>query len=1687
MAESGSVFSRGGGGTNFEQSVQTAFLTSMIVKGNVPGIRDSCITEIALQSTRLGYQTDDLYIKCKSPIGFHRLLAQIKHEFSFTLKDMVFKDVIRQLWSDFNNVELFDIQYDKLLIIKGNLNKSEANNIISIINWAKSKSTCSDFILEIDRIKNKKETLNIFKTVIEEVDGNNISNEQLWDFCKCLELLAYDFGNHDSILYNHSLDIIKLTKDSNSRLTESEIWAQLLEFISLRNKDGGLFDLDYITQQPFYKNFQSSNIDFLSKVLEKLNRDSELILKQFSSEIQGFHINRHELEQQIVASTIENKITIVTGNPGVGKSAIVRDILNGELSASQLIVFRADQLNMPHLANVFSSIGVNDTMEDIVSSRLLHPQTIIYIDGLEKLLEGDSENAFKQLYKLSQEHSNIKILASSRRYAVDLINLKYGLDKSSSNYIGIGLLNDDELSLVTNRFPQLKPLLANQRIQSLLRSPKYIDYTLSLVLKDNSDYSNISLTKFKAKLWNYIVEDITNRQHGMPTRRGKAFLAIAVERAKNMSLFVEPANVDYEAIYSLENNNIIYKNGDEFQFSPSHDILEDWALIKYIQSNYNNNPNPQEFFFYIGNEPATRRAFRLWIEDSLIDQNESIITLIEKSIKNEEIEKYWNDEILIAIFRSDNCEFFFSKFASELLGANLDFLKRCIHIIRTTCKEGATDNPNRLMPVGSGWYHILSFISENISLLDDLRPLVSNLLGDIEYKIIWNKEDKPIPELPHIRDIIIYYINQAENQDKYWLSSSHFRTKSYEALLIILFEIVPTSKDYISGLIDRAYDFNQKDGDYNLVHFYEKVLVLCISGIYSRGVVQEFPDKICDIAWESWRYIKPKSTKSQLGFDIPIRQDINTSFGINDNLRKDFPSGIYKTPFWNMLWLHTYKAFDFILDFTNYCVENYSKSQYLVEEREIIQVEIKWKDRTITQIGSSALWRAYRGTGYAFPHIFHSLLVSLEKYLLDIASLKNERSRILLKEYFAYLLTHSRNVSISGILMSLCIAYPEEMEDCLLPLLSVKEFYEWEQQRALREIEALAVVDSDIYFAQEEMYKHNQLPHRRKYSDGLKGFIVDYQFNIRNLNKEIFELFDYLKNEEITDIYWKKTLTEIDIRNWKIGNYDKAIGGVPITPQYESDVQNLLESKKPDIDAMNLGASYSTWAYQKFKKEENVSNDFSNWEKSYSFFKNKETLNPYFDIPAATANIGLRDYKKNLSEEQIMWCVKILVGVLTILKEKSAVRYSIPNLDLSPMNWEPALRSFPDLLDLDIWTDEEKKELEILLFYCLVFPLSGGDKSHIIEDFREQLWLKHPNTAERLWRLLVSYSKFKKENKYYFDDFNQERLDLAKEKEYTYIYENIDVMLEIKNEELSFDTHYGDCLVTAVYLLPYDISEKLYKDYIYYFSSIFINALYGEFNLHEDFTRIQIEFKHQTTLGQHFSKLLIIQKSDFSNKILNHLLDVYHEKVDKDNLRNNEDMYKFILNTLEFVICNVDFFVHNTWTYRNYAKDEIIQNFWVLWSFLYERIGVNSNSHFSKLLFLDIESHGVTWDEKFKDWMPLESKEEYYKEIVLRLGASNIKPILNVFVSIGHNKLLPEGLNWLVEVLRTNPDKLPLMLCSKGERFVENIFHYYCLQIRNDKVLLKNYLWLLDNLIDLGSSSAYLVRENVITYKKVGA
>lgn len=1682
MSDKGSVFQKGGGGTNFEQSVHTAFLTTLIIRGNVPSIPSNEIIEVAFQTTNRGYETDDLLVIAKSAIGQHRLLVQIKHNLIFSEKNNTFHEVIEAFWKDFNNSSIFDQVKDKLLIVKSGLNKDERNHIKSLLNWANTHATEADFIAEVDRIKAKKVRLKIFRASLKKANGDaDPSDKELWEFLKCLDVLEYDFLNESSISETYFLNLIRLTRNNATSANEKEIWDSIYTYVSKLNKDGGSVTVESIQTQEIYKHFDASKIYPYYKSIDKLLSDSEVILKPLKSTIGDFRLPRESTYESIITSINDFDFTIVTGIPGVGKSAAVKTVLQRNYGNASVFVFRADQFNFPHLANVFASQGVQETLQDIFSCLSLIPEKVIVIDSLEKLLEGDPDNAFKQLLALLKEYSDIKIIATARRYSIDLIYQKFGIEPDGLGIIEVPPLNESELQTVEQEFSQLKSVLKNKKIKKLLESPKYLDFAVSALKKVNEDFTQISLKEFKEKLWSVLVKDAANRTDGYPAKREDAFLNIAVKRAREMKLFVKPAQVDEAAIDLLENDEIIFQENENRRYSPAHDILEDWALAKYVSATFEDNPAPKDLFTELGNEPAIRRAFRLWVEDELIDDRNTIIDLVRTTISDSTIERYWADELLTAIFKSDNCSSFFKEFEKDLLDDNAKLLNRCIHLVRTTCKESnlGDNNFSLLLPVGSGWEELMAFLNIHKSQLENIRLSITNMLLDWEYRLLFQKSVGEAEQL-QVKEIVIYYINQIEAGDEFWNEDSSKNQR--KGFISLLYNLSHISKPEIASLIERSFKAKGDRENWRLHSFYEKIIEKCLSGLDTHKLTREIPQLVVRTAWREWKLPIPEESpdrEDRLGILGGGRLRDDKCWGIRDK-HSFFPSGIYKTPFFNLLDAHPVIGLKFITEFINYAVDFYASAECNYKHK-ITQIELELNDGTIIkQWAAWELWAAYRGLSVTH-YAIESLLMSLEKYLLKTAERKTDVSREKLRFMFNYLLRNSNNIAITSVLASLSIASPEEVGDEMLPILRVREFYSWDLSRSTQEHSVLTPMDNNIPFAQKERSDSNQLPHRRKYMRGLSDFILNYQFNIGTLNKQIHQVFDKLKTQiPMDDVIWKKVLTEMDIRNHKVGEYDEQLGGFPIQPEYDTEVTEFMSSNEESFKAESISLNYSGLLKKAFEGVEPIT--FVIWKQCFHQYSNQDQINPLYDRPVTLAVIGLRDFQKDLKKKQKSWCLSTITqAIITILNDECNRNYDL-NRSINLMEKEIAISSYHFLFD-HISDKSEKTNLIAMMIYMLFAPFAEHEVDKMIEYIRNVFFKRQPDIGKRIWVGLIKYAQFSKSNPYYYDHHNQEELKAVKAKEQNFISELASTDdLNLSIYEIDLKNHHGYYLARAFAITPYDINESVFAEFVKHFIPLLIEDL----KLKEDYSynrsrhsrQIQHEGTHDAEL--YIADLILNSDSTLTNQVIDLLLDSIVEEKQNHSTR---DLFEFVKQTFEYVV--LKFYDYGTFNSDKPEYSQQEQKFWKSWSYLAQRIKESDQKVLLSTLFLNIRYllYNVRGDTNKKAWNALDGDSGLYKKLISDFGDCNIsKYLIDIYSTIGES-FLPNGISVLVNILKNHQIETVSLITPSAERLIKRLFYNHISEIKKNKGLINDFIWILDKMVDLGSSQAYLFRENVITYK----
>lgn len=188
--------------------------------------------------------------------------------------------------------------------------------------------------------------------------------------------------------------------------------------------------------------------------------------------------------------------------------------------------------------------------------------------------------------------------------------------------ISVNNLELKELSKISEEHSFSLP--KDEKLLELIRNPFY----LSEYLKFYKDKEELEYSGFKNKLWN------KNIKKSKPERE-RCFLQIAFERANIGQFFISPSCESNILDNELVGDGILgYEIAGYFI---THDIYEEWALEKIIESEFLKKIANQDFFKKIGQSLPIRRSFRNWLSEKLLLENDDIKNFIEEIIESKEI------------------------------------------------------------------------------------------------------------------------------------------------------------------------------------------------------------------------------------------------------------------------------------------------------------------------------------------------------------------------------------------------------------------------------------------------------------------------------------------------------------------------------------------------------------------------------------------------------------------------------------------------------------------------------------------------------------------------------------------------------------------------------------------------------------------------------------------------------------------------------------------------------------------------------------------------------------------------------------------------------------------------------------------------------------------------------------------
>jgi hypothetical protein len=1351
-----------------------------------------------------------------------------------------------------------------------------------------------------------------------------------------------------------------------------------------------------------------------------------------------------------------NKMLVLHGKAGAGKSALAKDlIIDLETNPhNSVVTFTAEQLFSPTLNDALVKAGYNATIDQIINSPLSKRKIIFWIESFEKLVEAGFGGAFTELLLLVKSNRRLALLVTIRDYFLQKFKIFYHSELPSLNmYHSVDEFNEDEMCQITVQIPEIRTLLSNPKLSHLLRIPYYLDkaYRIYPQLLSVEDLDEI---EFKKLMWEEIVEGGNNRQ------RGITFAALALKRAMAMELYTfhEPDSTTD----ALVSDNLLQVEPGELRnrFSPAHDILEDWALIRYIKRQKQEAGTPKAFIGQLDNGPAIRRAFRLWLQDFYKQQPLEADDFSSEVLLSSSVEQSWKDELIVYILQSENAYPLFHSLKEYLLENKGLKLLHFIHLLRTCCKmikNDAIDFDN-LVPSGSGWDALIDFIYENkveILAIPEMESSILEVIFDWSRQLPdFNALSLPLSARSAALLLLDFIVKNQSLFTSYRRKSNSGDCPQALGLFLKLTSVVKDEVEKLLNAVEALPSVSDEIWTDKNVLVYTRNFV--IGGIISDQVSKYFPDIVLKLASGKW-IEKPKEYTTGSIMSLIVHSYGTDYWGIEENFEYD-ASSAYQTFFYWMFLYHPDKAISYLYGFLNSAfLKNQQGRPRGGDHWENIKLHFEQYGEK-EYFGSYDYWTLYRGHN-ANNKVIQSLLMALEKGLLDMAGEgidKFKKLRQLIKE----LLLNSNNVAVVAVISSVIQAFPNLLDTTTVVLLGNRTFLQWDSSRYTTDFLTIDYYGENPSFRNERALS-NKLRHRLAHHRGLIGFIADYMFSYQIVNKQIFEQIDSMwAMVPETDLMWKKALTEMDIRKYKIEPVD--IPGyenhVAFIPAYEQEVAEVINSFKHE-KMPNIGF---LWASKVFDREVVDDNSYSAWKSGYEVLKASGTELDFNAAPGKIACLGLRDYFEQLEESEKLWCrdeiIKMAEGQL---KSKS----DYLEMEVGFFDKKAVLFGVPLLFKLSPRILNET-ETRSLLFRLIISGIDRETKKYLLFSISENLWKTRPEFTMNCWNGLLAFtqkntdeSQKKELIRFTRNTFNIDNSSSAKAKWEAELIK--EVILDASfNSKAEFKLDYSTCwyLDDTLRMIAVDTEiESL---------NLFVN---GMLNMHVNYVGNLKEHDHDDfwqnrEVFKTFYAMYLLSRKD--NDAGNLFLELLNLTIKNDKEINIFKISEFVRDILKHIVIAI---------YNWQADTQPTTKFWLLWYKLKDWMISVNRGYLIPLFLLDVEWHNHI------DGNVLKGRKQFYKDFVLDYGYIRVNECVDLLSGVGFKPFMPDSVSWLAVVLKNYTEEIVKNV--KVERFIYRVFFRYGVQIKGNKNLTKDFLFILDFLINRGSPKAYMLKEEMIQYK----
>ncbi|MDX9735539.1 MAG: hypothetical protein RBU36_15515 [Thermoanaerobaculia bacterium] len=1246
----------GGPGVAFEFQVDAAYLAYLLVGGTPPLLRGCRLESVHLQSRHLDWRTDDLLLVGRDRSGnVHKAALQAKRQFHFRASDDESVAALASAWADFSDAQRFNPARDTLgfVIQSGSSDFFHGFRVLLDCARASTDETDLDRRLKIERYLPKRalQYRDTAREMLEQATNGPIPADQLFQFLRVLDFVHLDFGSSASAAEASIRTIVQIAADATAGVPATDTWSEIVVAIQAWAGRAQSVTASDVAQEIGWPALPRSAP--FERELEALRNTTDVVLGHVKSSIQGVEVRRVEAEAALLDAVTSGGFVIVSGEPGVGKSALAGRVFNSFRKDGLTLAFRPGMLGSErHINQVLLPHG--QTAARLLSTGALYPRNVILIESAERFLEtADAErDAFRDLLATIGEDPSWGVVITCRSFAVETFRCAFlGETTRAVSVLHLPEFTDRDLAVVSSAIPALSVPLSVPRLRGLLRNPFYLGMAARMTWTAPLPSDARS---FRQRVWTQVVRRDEYQGSGMPTHRANAFLEVVRRRARSLEAYVPCDDLDPSAIQELRRDMLVAASPENPDaLAPADDVLEDWALQHWIETEFTLAArNPTTFFSKIGTHPAIRRAFRVWLSEWLDVAFGEATGWALGVIRGSGYPKHWIDDTVTASLLSHAGGQFVERIAGEEGCRPSALLHQLLHLTRVACRRlpSATHEPHLvgthvLLPEGAAWEALLGWL-ERIPAPDLQASTIPLYLNFLEDWCLGVTPDAPYPVGSDAAGRTAMRL--AERAVTLGYTE---RTDAERRALELALRVPKVVAAELQRMVDAAVAPGARRSD-------SVVIDLVLGVISGAAAARDLPHLAVTCVEHVFGMTRaiPEEEGAPDRYDDGMHA-VDIAFGIPLQGRdRGFPASGLHGPFFHLFAHHPVLALDLIVRVANHTCGAYGTTGSRRLERPA-RIAIALPDGSVSeQWINGRLWGLYRGTSVG-PYPLQSALMALENWLLRRADEKDPG----LEGTLLSLLGRANNGALTAVVLSAAQAWPEGTSSVILSLLAHQEILDLDRGRMVsdqggtaRMLEGLGLrtkAEDELYTSERK--RSNAREHRKQ---SLETTVL--QLQIAGAHKQVWRLLDSLRaalppvsERTDEDRWWEFALHKMDLRTFTVTGPAEE-GRVMIQPGAPApEVERMLEVSRPPLERHTERLGLFTWAMTAFEGKTSAGHDPGAWREklieAVRFLAEQEAESEELfalsaSAPAFVAAVCLRDHWEELSESDRTWCVDVV-------------------------------------------------------------------------------------------------------------------------------------------------------------------------------------------------------------------------------------------------------------------------------------------------------------------------------------------------------------------------------------------------------------------------------------------------------------